>query len=43
MAGLAVFGILSLTKKHTALANQYKTDERRYNREKRIEDLIKKD
>ena len=41
-AGLAAFGIMTLTKKQMAAEGQYRSDAARFNREKRIMDLIDK-
>jgi len=38
--GLATFGIITISKKQAAAAGEYKADEARYNREKRLDDIL---
>ena len=41
--GLAGYGIISITKKQMAAAEQYRTDATRYDREKRLTDMLDED
>jgi len=43
VGGMSAFGIMKLARKQLAIEGQYRTDVARFNREKRITDLIEKD
>ena len=41
--GMAAFGIVSLNRKQKAMSDKYRTNEARFNREKRLMDMLDKD
>ena len=41
--GIAAFGIFSITKRQAAAASEYNADKSRYDREKRLDDIINDD
>ncbi|MCL2572629.1 MAG: hypothetical protein FWE11_09525 [Defluviitaleaceae bacterium] len=41
--GIASYGIISITKKQTEAAGEYRTNKSRYDREKRLDDFLNND